>query len=676
MRAQRHKAPWTRTLTWCCLSRPPSHATSLSTRKPTIHHRATDRFMASATIPTIGNLQAPADGGSLPVDAKESTTIRFEWTLRGLKTLFESSKGEAKSKVTKSPRFGDGRWQILFYANSGIVGTDGQTFVSLYLACEPTMAEKESAVNGKWSREGLYNFNFEIRNLSKTIQFNFKEAHDHSFYFPGAQNWGWAQFARRDAVFYQPSTVRQHDAFLIICSITSSPTPPAPVPAIPRYTVSRDLLDNMGSLLDDPTYSDVEFVLPQRGRGEPRKIYAARKILRRVEYFDDMFNSGFVEGMSAAEDVFHTSGVSGQSQADDASVSDVGAYAQHFDDSDFEDEDDSVMLNNDPESAMDLSEPPVPTPVDEVNAALEEEGASGKRRAVTEETLSEGERERGTEAGDDPQTQRNTRPKLSHPSSPRSREMLLEHPEAHPGTVPPLQGSYHKRPTSAVPGPKKVRIVVRDVAYVTYRAVLYYIYTDMIVFAPLSSSFLATSSDPSTQYGTTVASTPAALPSDSQAIFAFAGLGPRASQQQPSETAASSNPVVVGPRTRREWVVEWERNNPGRPQPPSAKSVYRLADRLGLQDLKDRAFRHIVKSLTVANVAQEAFSAFSAAFEDVRKVEIAFMFDHWMEVRTGALANIGQQLRLGKFPGFEEVWPMIVQNLVAEEKKVVSDTSR
>lgn len=129
-----------------------------------------------------------------------------------------------------------------------------------------------------------------------------------------------------------------------------------------------------------------------------------------------------------------------------------------------------------------------------------------------------------------------------------------------------------------------------------------------------------------------------------------------------------------------------------------------------MQELKDRAFRHIVKSLTVENVAVEAFSAFSAAFEDVRKVrlvlsaysqtsltlelqvQITFMFQNWMAVRTGALANIGQLLRIGKLPGFEEgtwisacprhqrraltgfcatstVWPMILQNLVAEDKK-------
>ena len=42
----------------------------------------------------------------------------------------------------------------------------------------------------------------------------------------------------------------------------------------------------------------------------------------------------------------------------------------------------------------------------------------------------------------------------------------------------------------------------------------------------------------------------------------------------------------------------------------------------GLQELKERAFQHIEKSLTIENVTYEAFSAFTAAFEDVRKVSI------------------------------------------------------
>ena len=93
--------------------------------------------------------------------------VSFEWTVRGLKHLFESSKGGEKSKVTKSIKFGGGRWQCLFYPNSG---TDGGTYVSLYLSCEvklfasalnpshdhkpttqPTFEEKENAVSGKYA---------------------------------------------------------------------------------------------------------------------------------------------------------------------------------------------------------------------------------------------------------------------------------------------------------------------------------------------------------------------------------------------------------------------------------------------------------------------------------------------------------------------------------------------
>lgn len=69
--------------------------------------------------------------------------------------------------MTKSIKFGGGRWQCLFYPNSG---TDGGAYVSLYLSCEviifappsschyskltlrlqPTDEEKEEAVNGRY----------------------------------------------------------------------------------------------------------------------------------------------------------------------------------------------------------------------------------------------------------------------------------------------------------------------------------------------------------------------------------------------------------------------------------------------------------------------------------------------------------------------------------------------
>jgi hypothetical protein len=59
-------------------------------------------------------------------------------------------------------------------------------------------------------------------------------------------------------------------------------------------TVPRGLVDAVGAMLDDPVYSDVVFVLPVKdrrtrglGRARPRRIiFAAKKILQRVEYFD------------------------------------------------------------------------------------------------------------------------------------------------------------------------------------------------------------------------------------------------------------------------------------------------------------------------------------------------------------------------------------------------------
>ena len=78
------------------------------------------------------------------VEYSESSTVTLEWTVKGLKNLFDQSKGDLKSKVCKSVKFGGGyvplslthcaisslsprpdvplivrprRWQVLFYPN-------------------------------------------------------------------------------------------------------------------------------------------------------------------------------------------------------------------------------------------------------------------------------------------------------------------------------------------------------------------------------------------------------------------------------------------------------------------------------------------------------------------------------------------------------------------------------
>jgi len=224
---------------------------------------------------------------------------------------------------------------------------------------------------------------------------------------------------------------------------------------------------------------------------------------------------------------------------------------------------------------------------------------------------------------------RNVRQKVTHPSSPRRTTATAL-------SVDPPAEKYPPRPMT--------RVVVRDASYSTYRSVLYYIYTDNIVFAPLSSSFVSH-----------------AIPDQSMLP---SSVGPSENSSNVRASQSIDSAVISGAKSRREWIKVWENCHPGMPSPCSAKAVYRLADRLDLGDLKQRAFQFIIKSLTVENVPYEVFSTFSAAFEEVRKVQIKYFLDNWSAIRASdAMRNVWQQIRLGRHPGYEEVWPLIAQNL-------------
>ncbi|KAG5726868.1 hypothetical protein E4T56_gene1122 [Termitomyces sp. T112] len=529
----------------------------------------------------------------------QSVTISFEWTLRGLKNLFESSKGDAKSKTTRSVRFGGGRWQILFYANAGTTkegsasSSDGGGYISLYLSCEPTQEERDAAGDeGKWIREGIYKFSFELKNLSKTTVYNMKEAHNHTFSSKTA-NWGWAQFAKRDNVYFNSNGVKNQDAFIILCNITSSPAPPPPPPAYRIQTVPKRLLETVGALLDDPLYSDVEFIIPGR-RGDiksARKILASKTLLRRAEYFESMFGSDFVEGST---DQLQTS-------ANVPSASSIMDSEAHFVMNEFEDSDEEDGAEMTAQSDSDSSSSMV-SPSAKTTAASTIENPIQENNEV--------------EVDDE---QRNVRAKLAHPSSPRS--------------------NISQTLSSAVKVSKNSRlsIVVKDVAYNTYMALLYYLYTDIVIFAPLSSMFVPKAGNPTTS---------------------------NTRSPSPSEDASTSKNNSETPTSRRQWIQQWKEEHPDLPVPCSAKAMYRLADRIDLPELKARASQHIVKSLTVENIAYEIFTPFAAAFEDIRKVQVDFFLGHWKDIRTSdSMRNVWQQIRNGRHPGFEEVWPVIASNL-------------
>lgn len=119
-----------------------------------------------------------------------------------------------------------------------------------------------------------------------------------------------SSFARRDTLYYSaPAMIRTTDAFLIVCTVASAPTPPAgawlglPAPTIPysgvgptsafstsgtgwtgsegnwrgvgggatlsageRRIVPKALVNAFGELFDDELYSDIEFIIPSRRR--------------------------------------------------------------------------------------------------------------------------------------------------------------------------------------------------------------------------------------------------------------------------------------------------------------------------------------------------------------------------------------------------------------------------
>ncbi|KAL4261729.1 MATH domain-containing protein [Pleurotus pulmonarius] len=555
-----------------------------------------------------------------PVDPQaneylESTSTTFEWTVKGLKNLFDSTKGESKSKVTKSMKFAGGRWQILFYPNAGPSkdkeGAEAAsgTYISLYLCCEPTVEEKEKALNdGKWVREGNYKFSFELTNLNKTSVYNVKEAQNHTFTQETA-NWGWAQFAKRDAVYYNNNPNRNRDAFVIICTITRTPSPPAPPPPMRRKPVPMDLLYTVGALLDDPTYSDVEFILPRRGQPIQfaKKIWASKRILSRAEYFDAMFNSGFAETNDDSSGIVAFEEGPGQSEEPDTT-------GKMYNDSDDEDDD--------------TEEPATPT-----TRAIPEDSDGLVIVRKESDDVAAGNDEDGEDARLVHADEASSLTKDDSNSEPSTSTEAAEVSLGTPNRLLSVEQSGDV-------GPKKRRVIVKDVAYTTYHAVLYWLYTDWIVFAPLSSSF--------------------SLPHDDTA----SPVTPTGNAHQTvvqGNTPSAGNPRSVLATSRRQWIAQWMESNPGKLRPCSAKAVYRIADRLNLVELKERASQHIYKSLTADNIAYEVFSPFAAAFDDIRKFEVDFFLKNWATIRDSkAMRDVWQQIRVGHHPGFEEVWPVIL----------------
>jgi hypothetical protein len=139
-----------------------------------------------------------------------------------------------------------------------------------------------------------------------------------------------------------------------------------------------------------------------------------------------------------------------------------------------------------------------------------------------------------------------------------------------------------KRRTPRAPASvHKAKVVITDASYKTFKALLHYLYTDTVVFAPLTSTFLA------------------AREAAQQKKLPF----PYANKK---EWFVGSNPANLPAGV--EALVRADSN---RILMTSAKEMYTIADKLCLPELKLRAGSHIFRSLTVATIPLEVFSPFT-----------------------------------------------------------------
>lgn len=179
---------------------------------------------------------------------------------------------------------------------------------------------------------------------------------------------------------------------------------------------------------------------------------------REVHSLSLVFGSGFVE---ASADVNMANPQPDHDEGDTAS--DSTYLFRQFEDSDDE-EDDMSDLSDEP-SFDGTIEPDVTEtgvshtmpPVVEDSAGKHFEGTASTENSVVPSIIIEGDEFLGVE------------PRFSHPSSPRSKDVsLVTNPDCLNRVSSPPE-------TPTVPGPKKMQVVVGDVPYATYKAVLYYV---------------------------------------------------------------------------------------------------------------------------------------------------------------------------------------------------------
>ena len=159
------------------------------------------------------------------------------------------------------------------------------------------------------------------------------------------------------------------------------------------------------------------------------------------------------------------------------------------------------------------------------------------------------------------------------------------------------------------------QIVITDTAYSTYRAVLVYLHTSHITFAPLASLFSA--------------------------------------------------PSPAATHLRFDWLDKALTPHPSLPLPVSPKGVYRLAHLLEHPKLMSLALADLKIQLDAVNAAVELFSETSAVYDDLRKVVLDWVVDNWKTVKDSAgMKEVDRRVKVGELPHAGKIYAELVPRVL------------
>ncbi|KZT68030.1 hypothetical protein DAEQUDRAFT_812383 [Daedalea quercina L-15889] len=106
-----------------------------------------------------------------------------------------------------------------------------------------------------------------------------------------------------------------------------------------------------------------------------------------------------------------------------------------------------------------------------------------------------------------------------------------------------------------------------------------------------------------------------------------------------------------GQDTRKAFIADYKEKNPHRPAPCSCKSMYRLAYKLGMAELKALALKDLGSQISKENVVAEVFTEFTSEYEEVKNVEVKVLKEHWAELKnTKQVLEIFVKIARGDIP--------------------------